>query len=943
MPIQKPILSDFNGVWLLQSRSILLAAETTALIIDTEAAVWSWAPGNIDYVRAYHAFDFALSLFDSPFNVPMNQELREDGVLIVSSTNLNFADSGYRLELSLEEKGKILRVTNPYALSPYTLPPFASVQYFKKIPTLPPTLIQSGERPNEINWNRPDLLFKYWVDNFLKSYNTTPGFGSTYFDLDKFKAIANLFLCGDGCKKGIHRQANIEWIYKTQEHPISYRPNIILGNYTELAPVIEYHGTVLFLQGEHKITRASRITISGLEGEWSIINGDWNIDPIVYATTPDYPQDRAAPCSSRRYVIIPYDSRGLPNYNPKKHGKAEVKAFHRFLDQTSSYRDFVIALLEAIFETGYQTHTRGYHIALIDTVNAPPRVPDTYEEIQNTFNLNPIDVISVRYRSRTYQQNNARFYFNPTQSYNLVDATIFQFDHNNPFNVDYKNSYYSYDITFDNYLVPESIRVPFFQLVTPNGPFQYVLAPPLDAPIGYQPLISRALVGLVKPELVGGRKVGYINYLSEIFLDPFFQILFPSFNPPENPDYSIKLLFGTIMHYITTELDVEDVIVDIRGNEGGFITLDYYAAACFGGKRIYPALATPLAGNPELHVTSQSKSPIINPNLIESTVPGSVFRGSKCRQSKVILITDLNAASGGDIFPAGFIGDKGDGDLGKNTQAYIVGSVDGRLTGAVVTLLFPPVNTPERAAITATIPFFGDVTVPPFEYEQDTSITLYLPQESKYTTYFPCSYTPDILIPHDFSIVYRDIGLLRPTIDYLANIKPNHSDRTTWRDTYMENALRIILGKPACVPPAAKYLQVKKSKNIIKAGVGPDCAKQDQVNVKIIPEFTCEKKRGIPEIKFTEPSVCNGCEFPTYTINSLCKDEKEELEIECKNITIDLASVEQARGDQVVISSSTNTNSSQGFAEINLTDLAKECCIPLSCLICKKNIPEVKF
>src|SRR5690606_31600239 len=134
--------------------------------------------GNIDYVRSYHAFDFALSLFDSPINVPVTQELREDGVLVVSSTNLNFTDSGYRLQLSLEEKGKILRVINPYAFSPYTDPPFAGVQYFKKIPTLPPTLIQSGERPNEINWNRPDLLFKYWVDNFFKSYNTTPAFGS---------------------------------------------------------------------------------------------------------------------------------------------------------------------------------------------------------------------------------------------------------------------------------------------------------------------------------------------------------------------------------------------------------------------------------------------------------------------------------------------------------------------------------------------------------------------------------------------------------------------------------------------------------------------------------------------------------------------------------------------------------------------------------------------
>ena len=70
------------------------------------------------------------------------------------------------------------------------------------------------------------------------------------------------------------------------------------------------------------------------------------------------------------------------------------------------------------------------------------------------------------------------------------------------------------------------------------------------------------------------------------------------------------------------------------------------------------------------------------------------------------------------------------------------------------------------------------------------------------------------MIPHDFSVVYSDMGYLPPTIKYLNNIQPNKDDPSTWQDSYFENAIRIIRKDKPAIPKAYKYIQIGNDKPI---------------------------------------------------------------------------------------------------------------------------------
>jgi hypothetical protein len=81
-------------------------------------------------------------------------------------------------------------------------------------------------------------------------------------------------------------------------------------------------------------------------------------------------------------------------------------------------------------------------------------------------------------------------------------------------------------------------------------------------------------------------------------------------------------------------------------------------------------------------------------------------------------------------------------------------------------------------------------------------------------SYFQKETNPNVLIPHDFSVVYSDMGYLPPTIKYLNNVQPNKDDPSTWQDSYFENAIRIIRKDKPAIPKAYKYIQIGNDKPI---------------------------------------------------------------------------------------------------------------------------------
>ena len=790
-------ISDFYGNWIIENRTSIFYESTFIIISENKLLIYL---GPINYVRVNSFYDAKYTYKEENTNISVNFKLIGNELYIKYKDNDTWICS---FRKGNKDKIQFTKYPDPdsdfifkneNSLFPFDTVPYALAVYFKRLNTIPKTLTQSIESPNAVNWNNPKLLLDYWISHFKCSYNNIPHLGTNYYSNKKFNEVAKIFLEN---KNGILRKACIQWIYKSNNNPISYKPIILLGDFQLTPPTISYYGTVLFICKYHKITSSNKITISGYKGEWAAINGDWDIDPRVYANSVTYPSERAFTCSNRRYIIIPFDSRNLPNYNPSKHGNGEIKSFHKSINENSSYRDMIVALDELILCTGFATHTRGYYIAIIKDINKPPVIPETYKEIQDLLNTNPSYVVNINYRSRTRPQCNGIMYINPI-FYNLST-----FDINNPFNID---TTLNYSIVATNYLLKDSVKTIYFK-VEPSGNIVFIIGDIGIIPSGYQKLDSNVFFGYVNQSRTQENRVGYIYF-------PDFDFYSNSYGTTENPNYYVYLLIGTIMNYLITTYKIQDIIFDIRGNRGGRLNLCYTVACSVGGKRNYfNASADPIGNpcNPDLYRTDY---PYIDPEEMEKVIPNSVLYGTPQRTANVIIIDDINAASAGDIFPNQFIGDKGDGDLGNYTKAFIVGNIDGRLSGGVNTQRFTPVKTPNEAAIHYTSEIYGEYAIPPFSFQQDFAISFLYANTSKSVSYFQKETNPIILIPHDFSVVYSDMGYLPPTIKYLNNVQPNKDEPSTWQDSYFENAIRIIRKCKPAIPKAYKYIQIGNDKPI---------------------------------------------------------------------------------------------------------------------------------
>ena len=782
-------ISDFFGYWIIESRSTIYA-ESTFIIINENILYFFLGPLN--YVRKNNFYDLKYTYDGIKPYFPANYELIGNDLYINNGSWICSFKNG--------NKNK-LQFTSWVGLGfPTTKKPYLTAVYFKRLNSIPETLIQSINFPNAINWNNPKLLLNYWVSNFKCSYNTIPNLGTNYYSNKKFNEVAKIFLEN---KNGILRKACIQWIYKSTNIPISYKPIILLGDFQQTAPTISYYGTVLFISKYNKITRSNRITISGYKGEWAVINGDWNIDPLVYSNSITYPSDRAFTCSIRRYIIIPFDSRNLPSYNPLKHGYGEIKSFHKSINENSSYRDMIVALDELILCTGFATHTRGVYIAIIKDVNNPPVIPETYKEIQDLLNTNPSYVVNIVFKSRNYSECNGNMYINPDKFYNDFYTTYSTFDINNPFNIDIT---LNYSIVEKNYLLKGSVKTIYYK-VEPDGNIVFQVGDIGVIPLGYKPLNSNVFFGFVNQSRTKENRVGYIYFSDFIFYTN-------SFGTPENSNYYVYLLIGTIMNYLITTYKIQDVIFDIRGNGGGSTTLCYTVACSVGGKRNYFNQTNNPNGNPCNPDLYRANYPYIDPEEMEKVIPNSVLKGTSKRTANVIIIDDINASSAGDIFPNQFIGDNGDGKLGNYTKAYIIGNIDGRLSGAINNLRFTPVKTPDEAAIYYNSDTYGEYSIPPFSFENDFIFSLLYANTKKSISYFQKETNPVILIPNDFSVVYSDMGYLPPTIKYLNNVQPNKNEPSTWQDSYFENAIRIIRKCKPAIPKAYKYIQIGNDKPI---------------------------------------------------------------------------------------------------------------------------------
>jgi len=214
--------------------------------------------------------------------------------------------------------------------------------------------------------------------------------------------------------------------------------------------------------------------------------------------------------------------------------------------------------------------------------------------------------------------------------------------------------------------------------------------------------------GIINPDLVGGKKIGYLTFIANILHDPSYISLNINFGNPDlasNPDANAKKrqqydgereVIAEMMKYFISE-NVDAMIIDNRINGGGYNTHSFLE--CFGDDRkgitnltsfqnqdnrnaidvdfdIDVFSGTKLDNRTIRKVGETSPWDTIKPSLMENDYPGSVFKNGCC-----IMLTSQFAGSGGDQITRFFMGDTLDGNIGNDVQCYVVGSIDGILNG----------------------------------------------------------------------------------------------------------------------------------------------------------------------------------------------------------------------------------------------------------------------
>jgi hypothetical protein len=211
---------------------------------------------------------------------------------------------------------------------------------------------------------------------------------------------------------------------------------------------------------------------------------------------------------------------------------------------------------------------------------------------------------------------------------------------------------------------------------------------------------DETFVGRIDTSLTGGLNIGYVRFKNTQFYDQFSYSFAAEFCPTAHCDplsfrnniEALASIYATFMQYLLIDLNCDHIIIDARANAGGNALIQTVFRQFFGaddqtvftqfrqarkdnGNGVGVSTDQLLFGNAATQEEASAR--FVSPALSEANYPGSVLTNGE-----VVFLTDTTAGSGGDIFPNNFLGAAYDGQLGNNTQVYIIGSIDGRITGS---------------------------------------------------------------------------------------------------------------------------------------------------------------------------------------------------------------------------------------------------------------------
>lgn len=381
---------------------------------------------------------------------------------------------------------------------------------------------------------------------------------------------------------------------------------------------------------------------------------------------------------------------------------------------------------------------------------------------------------------------------------------------------------------FEGFISPIGPEVVFdFNQPAPTAPDGGMVSPFNSTYEGYLP--DRHFFGLINPNYTNGEKVGYWR-LSDMYglLDPYGIQFSPMFGTTNSPlrsyEANLAVLVPMIKYFNSNLGQNKKLILDIRCNQGG---LNRGWVHMFGGDRNGPVQNLSFSDHEEIpalnhrdveiwggyaetdaQAGSRTVKKAIDMNtlcgltkLLPSEVKRLFGNDAVFENGTLIILTDSYAYSAGEEILHFFAGDKGDGDIGGGVKVSIVGELDGRLMGYAG----GPENHLELSQLSSEFRDKNGNAIPP------VWITTEGPDMEAFGDLFACrrnglSFMLPVGGPLSNKLedtVYLDFGHTTPHTNPISKALPNFpnggqpikSDKSTYRDQWLEYAIRVLLPK----------------------------------------------------------------------------------------------------------------------------------------------------
>lgn len=706
--------------------------------------------------------------------------------------------------------------------------------------------VRLADKPN-IQLNRLPSLEHDWT-NPVEMFNYIAEYYELMAEPQKAQILQEENFIGWPAYEALQQTMLTTGLTRTAQVSSAYRGNGYIGVWRTQYPA-DFPITTITTDAFHHMNQCSTVEISGFLGAYAVLNGTRQVAAFPPSTisesTPSPWQD---PSSREQYLHIIFDSSDIAvSYDPTIHGVATLTAQHGPITPDIGYRDFMAAAIDFVVTSfGSSTHT-----ALYLWVNNEDgiTVPETFDDLQDALASDSVSLTSIR--ARTYTANSVYLYWNPAQlGGNLGFPT---FNLNDPFGLglaELLDPNFDYDIVLENYLDRDTVKNIFFTVTGPeladqpitsmlvdqgytsNGSrvvfkandFQTFPSPLVDKygthewmqynnvfatnTTGADPYASYAFFGgIVRPEFSDGKTVAYLRVNDESAFDEPIETLTVRSLAFGRKDIKAKYLSNFIAAWasLLEELNQHQpdrYIVDIRSNGGGF-ELSQAWGTLFGGDRVgayVKAIQSPGNGYSDPTVLPGSGiQTVFNsipaaPELLQCDEAAKVFPNGTVRSTtkliEVIILDSTHSASSGDIFPHNFLGTDPNStvhDLGNNVVARIIGDIDGRLYSSAKQRDALPINTLSHNLV--------DIDgIPVTATYMRAEAGRLLADRNGYLVNTTPATVPNVLLPGWYDQTeWQDLGLTPIIESYPLGLirkpAPNYTDRSTWRDVWLEHAI----------------------------------------------------------------------------------------------------------------------------------------------------------